>query len=119
MEKLIKYLNQFEEVKAKYWNMFCNWRYIWWRPICTTIRDLNKIVQFSDLLIISKEYEFIKWLVDNDKIEWSKLKRVFYKQNENNTATYPVMSAYSDYECLLMLLSIQDEPIEFLVSILK
>ena len=69
--------------------------------------------------ILSREYWFIKRLVDNDKIEWSKLKRVFYKQNENNTATYPVMSAYSDYECLLMLLSIQDNPIEFLISILK
>ena len=69
--------------------------------------NANK-VQFDkwmfDRVALSKEYGFIKWLVDNDKIDLNE---------------YPQIREYSDYESLLMYLSIQDEPIEFLISILK
>ena len=110
MEKLIELLNEYEEEKAKYWNQYCNWQYIWGRPICTTSYDMNRIVQFSDLLIISKMYEFIKWLVDNNKIDlvkvWKKSDMWFWDR-------------YSREDTVLMLLSIQDNPIEFLCEILK
>ena len=68
--------------------------------------------------ILSKEFWFIKWLVENDKIDW-----------EKNVLAFEFSSVYTydgeDYEdhlkeCkLLMLLAIQDEPINFLISILK
>lgn len=70
--------------------------------------------------LISKEFDFIKWLVENDKIDREK----FWNSETKS-------SKYSDYELsydtpredytniLLMELAIQDEPIEFLVSILK
>ena len=112
MKKLIELLNEYEEEKAKYWNQYCNWQYIWGRPICTTSYDMNRIVQFSDLLIISKMYEFIKWLVDNDKIDFTKdcIVEFWYYWTE----------WYCDkYDNILMNLSIQDNPIEFLISILK
>lgn len=66
--------------------------------------------------VISKEFWFIKWLVDNDKIDrWKIEERIsgdisLYLDNREY---------YWRYKWLLMLLSIQDEPIEFLVSILK
>ena len=50
--------------------------------------------------IISKHYGFIKWLVDNDKIDRSKMKR-------------------PTTEKIIMKLAIQDNPIEFLISYLK
>ena len=121
MDKLVDLLNQFEEEKAKYWNQYCNWQYIWGRPICTTSYDMNRIVQFSDLLIISKMYEFIKWLVDNDKIDrvevWSewKTKPTYWFTTE----PYTTCKSIKLENTILMVLSIKDNPIEFLVSILK
>jgi len=121
MEKLVKLLNEYEEEKAKYWNQYCNWQYIWWRPICTTSYDMNRIVQFSDLLIISKMYEFIKWLVDNDKIDFRKVieKEIEIWFKLMRIKDYPKKIKEEDIEELLMILAIQDNPIEFLVSILK
>ena len=65
--------------------------------------------------LISKEFEFIKWLVDNDKIDFDKC-----------WICYEINSTYDHYNLeerqdlwLLMLLSIQDNPIEFLCSVLK
>ena len=123
MEKLIKYLNQFEEEKAKYWNQYCNWQYIWGRPICTTSYDMNRIVQFSDLLIISKVYEFIKWLFDKDKIDFDKLKPLTWVTEIMLATNCPnrieAKRRYRLYEQLLMLLSISDNPISDLISYLK
>jgi len=63
--------------------------------------------------------DFIKWLVNNDKINLWKIKKLYRKSNENSTHTYPILYDYSYDESLLMFLAIQDEPIEFLISILK
>lgn len=69
------------------------------------------ICWIHETVLISKKFWFIKWLVENDKI---------YLDNED------LVSLMSDLrerrhpvKCLLMLLSIQDNPIEFLISILK
>lgn len=59
--------------------------------------------------IISKKFWFIKWLVENDKIDRDKVddkfERPFYW--------------YTNYEIVLMLLSISDTPIEDLILYLK
>jgi hypothetical protein len=64
---------------------------------------------------ISKSYWFIERLVKNDKIDLSK------SWIEELPAMYGY--DYESVECksdrLLMLLSIQEKPIEFLISILK
>lgn len=68
--------------------------------------------------IICKPYWFIKWLVDNDKIDRDKKVLAF---EFSSVYTYDGED-YEDHikECkLLMLLAIQDKPIEFLISILK
>ena len=59
--------------------------------------------------ILSREYWFIQWLVENEKIDFDSDIEFYFLQREQHTKT----------ESLLMLLSIQDNPIEFLVSILK
>lgn len=105
MEKLIELLNE----------------YCWedeWSETKWTKKHLLEWWLLS-LQVISKKYWFIKWLVENKKIYQREIKKMYRKSNEHSINTYPVMHEYSDLESLLMLLSIQDEPIEFLVSILK
>ena len=73
------------------------------------------------LRVISKNYGFIKWLVDNDKIDFDTI------PNKIKEIWMPILIQWeiqywfdsSDLYWLLMVLSIQDNPIEFLVSILK
>ena len=99
MKKLIELLNEYEKEQ---------WRNFEVKEIWMSYRN-------NDLLVISKRYWFIKWLVDNDKIdlnnsELSNFRNVYYGyENDKDTP----------YKTVLMLLSIQDNPIEFLVSILK
>lgn len=106
MEKLIELLNEYEKETKK--SEYSQWRgLLWGRPQylrCDTVE--------SELLIISKGYHFIKWLVENEKIdfEW-KLNTLRFNSLVDRTL--------DSYYALLMLLSIQDNPIEFLVSILK
>lgn len=97
MEKLIELLNEYNE---------------WWHW-----RDEN--FDKNKLLVISKGYWFIKWLVENDKIDTEKRPtRSKYRLQQYKTELwwYGNIDKYSE---LLMLLSIQDEPIDFLISILK
>jgi len=107
MEKLIELLNQFEwDTKYPTWSLSWANEPLYW----------GWTAYASSYLIPSKEYWFIKWLVDNDKI----------RTIEHEDEMCPVriyrghmINYYDDEEVLLMLLSIQDNPIEFLVSILK
>ena len=68
-----------------------------WKPVPV-------IEYLPEETLISKKYQFIERLVKNDKIDMSKLDSRYSKV---------------EYEPLLMLLAIQDEPIDFLLSILK
>ena len=72
-------------------------------------------VQFDtymfDSLALSKRYGFIKWLVENDKIDLD--------NEELVSLMSELWERRNPVKCLLMLLSIQDEPTNFLISILK
>ena len=120
MEKLIELLNEYEkEVKKseKVWSIDNDW------DICRQTYewvDYNEYTEYMNTNnLISKSFWFIKWLVDNDKIDLWKIKKLYRKSNEHSIHTYPIMYKYSDYESLLMLLSIQENPISFLISVLK
>ena len=108
MEKLLELLNEYEKswlnefekynnagivewVEHTKWNLY--WRY--WENT------------WSYMVVISKEYGFIKWLVENDKIDLLKL--------DNRIA----LSEFNKVERVLMALSISDTPIEDLISYLK
>ena len=105
MEKLIELLNEYEKETKK--SEYSEWRdLLWGRPQylrCDTVE--------SELLIISKGYHFIKWLVENDKIDRDKV--------EKEKADYYFIEMFDNDEIMLMLLSISDTPIEDLISYLK
>ena len=90
MKKLIDLLNEYS------WKEF--WSLSWWAIECDEDSDSYK---YLDTFIISKKYWFIKWLVDNDKIDERKY------------------TSYTKYESLLMVLSISENPIQYLIDLLK
>lgn len=101
--KLIELLNEYEGQDARYYdkdNWFCYW---WW--------DGSNY----ELEIISKKFWFISWLVEQDKIDLDACE--WEKTYNNLTASRD--SNYTQYERILMTLAIQDNPIEFLISILN
>ena len=113
MEKLIELLNEYE------WDWFVS---IKWDE------DFFKDDFFKHytLQTISKSYWFIKWLVDNDKIDFNFVERVWswdfiYDMDSPYyySCTCKDLNEYNEVDRVLMLLAIQDEPIEFLCSILK
>jgi hypothetical protein len=70
--------------------------------------DVSKwFIDYIDIFRLLFAPWFIKWLVDNDKIDLLKL--------DNRIA----LSEFNKVERVLMALSIQDNPIEFLISILR
>ena len=121
MEKLVELLNEYE--KSKYG---ISWSYeleiddetgepTWW--IIDSSEDYFEVTSYYiTMKIISKRFWFIKWLLYNDKIDINKLM---------STEWCPTnwwcreTEWYSNSERLLMLLSIQDNPIEYLCSILR
>ena len=74
---------------------------------------------YSDEKVLSKKFWFIKWLVDNDKIDFEKPIWEFANKYKLIVPDDFYLKELSKEDELLMLLSIQDNPIEFLISILK
>lgn len=65
--------------------------------------------------VISKKFWFIQWLVDQNKVEFDRAR---------DRSDFPLLYAgwwefYSDADVITATLSIEDDPINFLVSILK
>lgn len=100
MEKLIMLLDIYEEEVV--------WVHSVW----------DKITEKDESWICSKKFGFIKWLVDNNRIDTTN--KFLVSVNVENTKNWMgYTKAFENYEAILMLLAIQDEPIEFLCSILK
>ena len=106
MEKLIELLNKHRREKVNKQSWITEWHYN-----AFTFSLDNISWQQAELLIISKQYWFIKWLVDNDKID-------IEKEIKNSELNW-LHEHYLREDCLLMLLSISDEPISDLISYLK
>ena len=68
--------------------------------------------------IISKKFWFIQRLVENDKID-TECHKVLHTARAKAEWIWLECQWYSDYESLLMLLSISDTPIDDLISYLK
>ena len=74
--------------------------------------DVSKwFIDYIDIFRLLFAPWFIKWLVDNDKIDTE-------KEIKNSELNW-LHERYFREDCLLMLLSISDTPIEDLVSYLK
>lgn len=112
MDRLFKLLREFPSNDAKVLDeedsaIIDTWQeFVYW----------NRIYLYET--IISKKFGFIKWLVDNDKInrEWMK-----WHWRLISYCLYIKSWEWDKIKewVLLMLLAIQDEPIEFLCNILK
>ena len=120
MEKLLRDLNIYAHSF-----MNCN---------LTFTYDGNRIrVQWDEIwpyvaesIILNKKFWFIKWLVENDKIDTSKANDKNLNGYEIELRIRAVKELVADseektvlYLNLLMLLSISDTPIEDLISYLK
>lgn len=82
------------------------------------IRDYDDDDMFNyeifTLNVISKRFGFIKWLFENDKIDMGTRTNVFVESNY-----FDNIAGLNAYEVLIMYLSIQEESIKFLISLLK
>lgn len=97
MDKLIELLNEYAKVLGI-------WDYVWWH---------NKKTVENSYYIFTKKFWFIQWLIENDKIDLLKLTCM-------NPRYTPILDSDSSWEDrIIMILSIQDNPIEFLISILR
>lgn len=113
MNKLIKLLNKYLKYKEDIWPD----KLTRVKSVDTTgdiIFELDNWWHWNLWYIISKEFRFIKRLVDNDKIDLWKLIMI---KDEEQKAIIDIDNSREN--TLLMLLAIQDNPIEFLISILK
>lgn len=118
MEKLIELLNEYKKEVKK------DELYEWEKSVCWPfhlfVRDIydehHIYSESADTYAISKKYGFIKRLVENDKIDrpkvWLKIKDLW------DDYWWFAIYSWIHIECLLMLLSISDTPIEDLVSYL-
>ena len=122
MEKLVELLNKFEKEKIinNWWYVDEDDEYFWrsleWWDIVNWSFDPDAH-WFFKYQIISKDFKFIERLEKNDKIDrpkvWLKIKDLWDE--------YWWFGIYSwiHIECLIMLLSIQDDPLQFLSWIIK
>ena len=113
MEKLIELLNEYERYLALWW--IADRREFDWNLHYYSEYNDEYVFDHIHQRVISKKFWFIKWLVENDKIDLDACE--WEKTYNNLTASRD--SNYTQYERLLMALALQDEPIRFLCEILK
>lgn len=107
MKKLIELLNE-REIGEKWWEFYYlsdgAIRDDWWNIL-------------YDYRIISKEFWFIEWLVDNDKIDLEKVQNKFY-YDICLTDYWDTERAYWKSDLVISVLSISDNPIQDLLDLL-
>jgi hypothetical protein len=100
--KLIELLNEYDS----WWDYDdYYWPYQYWQ-------DRDAYI-YGKYYLVSRDYWFIKWLVENDKIDYEKV-----RSWEWNGSRWHFETVQPEYY-IIMLLAIQDEPIRFLCEILK
>ena len=109
MQKLIELLNEYKKIKWYDWNT----------KITNYDTDTGSFTNgYSWLeyeIVIGKRYGFIKWLVENDKIDRSKVLEEIWSCIKISW----LWPHYSFYSALLMILAVSDTPIEDLLLYLK
>ena len=112
MDKLIELLNEYEVIRIKEAN---NKKEVWNMGRYTPYRYTKQVIEWFSNTIISKRYWFIQWLVQNDKIDRDRI----LKENWQFRLFYYDLERVKDYDRLVMYLSVEDNPIGFLISILN
>lgn len=123
MGKLIELLNERMKEEEKIWPKHS--RFLNYDGINHVFR-LNNGCSFCMEFVLSKRYWFIKWLVENDKIDISKANDKNLNGYEIELRIRAVKELVADseektvlYLNLLMLLSISNSPIDDLISYLR
>lgn len=114
MVKLIDLLNEYNEIH--------NYAPIEYYDDETNGFETNYVAFYKTCIIISKQFWFIWWLVENDKIDIEKLEEKAERKPRYtfiNDDWRLWFKLFEVYETLLMLLSISDTPIDLLCSLLK
>ena len=123
--KLIELLNEYEKEVKK--SEFYEWeKWVWW-PTNLFRRDTRDdewshiYSATADTYVISKKYGFIKWLVENDKIDLDMVREQLWVPCFTRHKKWEIIAVkdVEDYQQILMLLSISNSPIEDLVLYLK
>ena len=111
MEKLIELLNEFINKTIFPYNRGA--KCIWYENHLFLFETWTDVLEDT---VISKRFWFIKWLVENDKID----REQFYDKARKIITDFDLKWEY-EWACneIIMLLSISDTPIEDLVSYLK
>ena len=113
MEKLIELLNEYENEKNS--DLYYKFELENWELYCyDDVTDVLWTMQDEAMVICSKQFWFIKWLVENDKISRDKLFQDWLFHMFYNDVDY-----VKKYDILIMYLAVEYNPIEFLCSILK
>ena len=128
MEKLIRFINEYGHTSncwpfetcrielATEWNSSYlllsrddNWEWDWKKWMVSIPR------------LISKEYGFIKWLVENDKIDLDMVREKLWTPCFTWYKKWEIIAVkdVEDYKHILMLLAISDTPIDDLILYLK
>lgn len=110
MKKLIQLLNEYQTQrggKFKFSSYDINSN--------AFIIDKNPRIVLGEETITCKKFWFIQWLMDQNKVEFDRAR---------DRSDFPLLYAgwwgfYSDADIIVATLAIQDDPIEFLISILK
>ena len=131
IKKLIRLLNKYEEWKSE---KYIHWNYVWWYDediwcIFASRFPDNTFISFDEsiAIIICKWYNFIKWLFDNNKIDRHSerleldMKRMRIPQDYyiGWLQSLDLQHKKAQYLSLIALLSIQDDPVNYLIRILK
>lgn len=104
MEKLIELLNEYEKENKS--DLYYKFELENWELYCyNDVSDVLWTMQDEAMVICSKKFWFIKWLVENRKIDKSKV--------------FSFIDTADTYEDILCLLALSDEPINDLISFLK
>lgn len=112
--KLIELLCEYEDVYN--WFATCTIRGEVFKREIKSDYMLDEDQNIIQIYIISKSYWFIEWLVENKKIDFRKVKEKIWLERELYER---MLYWYKETDFLTMLLSIENEPINFLISILK
>lgn len=110
MEKLLDLLNEFKEGA---WYSFTGYYDEYW--MFDTDLNMDGNTSLPEETIICKKFWFIERLIDQNKVEFDRAR---------DKSDFPLLYAgwwefYSDAEVIIATLSIEDDPIRFLISILK
>lgn len=110
MDKLFKLLKQSAEERwiAQRWSNL-------WEYLSYSGRYKNE----SELVMISERYGFIRWLVETQKIDTFKLSEAWFDTMKIYEWTNYKTVNDGNTDRLVMLLSIQEKPVELLISLLK